>query len=530
MTSADQTNALGAVGILPRRLGRYELITPIGRGGMAIVYAGRATGSAGFERMVAVKVCFQTIREEPRFREMFLDEAKVAAHIHHPNVVATLDARDDDELYLVMDYVQGGSLAQIMRAVGRDGGAIPTAIGMRICVEALAGLHAAHNTRDSLGRALDLVHRDVSPQNIMVGIDGVSRIVDFGIAKAVGREAETRTGEVKGKMAYLAPEQLLAEALTPRTDVFAMGVVLWEALAGRKLFGGGSLEETVMALAELRIPPIRESRPEVTEKVEAILRKAMQRDPADRFQTAGEMADALEAADMTVAPQKEVAAYVEKLLGDKLHARTELIRKASEQAAAEYAGEKRPTIMPKPDVIVDATQEDPSETPAPHELSLIGLSSSPRARWFRRNGLLVGAGTLFALTLVAVLRFRGSHAVDAAPPRDNSRSGASTHAARPAAVDRATHAASTPNVVVPAAITPPVAAPVSAPALANAAPTAVPSSAAPPNANPVTATRHNPIATTPQTGARATTGTATTPVGNVPPRTRRRREYRPEML
>jgi serine/threonine-protein kinase len=229
-----------------RVVGRYVLHGEIASGGMATVHFGRLVGPAGFARPVAIKRLRPQFASDPEFVKMFLDEARLAARIAHPNVVPTLDVVDaDDEVFLVMEYVQGVTLAQLARAAKRCGLPIPPSIAVAIVVGILQGLHAAHVARDDLGERLDLVHRDVSPQNALVGADGVTRLLDFGIAKASGRLQTTRDGQLKGKLSYMAPEQVRNEPTTPRTDIYAASVVLWELLTGQRLFYADSEVGTI---------------------------------------------------------------------------------------------------------------------------------------------------------------------------------------------------------------------------------------------------------------------------------------------
>src|SRR5580658_1265694 len=220
----------------PRMVGRYALYEKIASGGMATVHIGRLLGPVGFTRTVAIKRMHPQFTGDPEFVSMFLDEARLAARIRHPNVVSTLDVvAMNGELFLVMDYVPGESLARLVRGATLRGERIPPAIAATIMVGVLHGLHAAHEARNDRGEPLEVVHRDVSPQNILVGIDGVSRVLDFGVAKAVGRLHTTRDGQLKGKLAYMAPEQLRGTT-TRLTDVYAASIVLWEALTSKRPF------------------------------------------------------------------------------------------------------------------------------------------------------------------------------------------------------------------------------------------------------------------------------------------------------
>ena len=190
---------------------------------------------------------------------MFLDEARLAARIHHPNVVSTLDVGEGEQLYLVMEYIEGDRISGLIKAAARKGERVPVPVTLRIMIDVLSGLHAAHELRDHQGHPLNIVHRDVSPQNILVGVDGVTRITDFGIAKAEARLTVTREGQVKGKMSYMAPEQLSSTNVNRRADVYAAGVVLWEALTGRRLFRADTEAETlngIPRIAREKTPPV----------------------------------------------------------------------------------------------------------------------------------------------------------------------------------------------------------------------------------------------------------------------------------
>ena len=244
---------------VPSRVGRYAIVTRIGGGGMANVYLARALGSmhndAGFERLAAVKVLHPHLAEDQGFTDMFLHEARVAANIHHPNVVTILDlGLEDGLLYNVMDYVEGDTLAAVQATAISLGRGVPLPIVLRVAVEVLSGLHAAHELRDDRGELLNVVHRDVTPQNILLGIDGTARLTDFGVARARGRLVATSVGMLKGKLSYMAPEQLEAAELDRRADVFAMGVTLWETLALRRLFPGRTTYEQARLNAR---PPYR---------------------------------------------------------------------------------------------------------------------------------------------------------------------------------------------------------------------------------------------------------------------------------
>ena len=278
-----------------RRLGRYEVLARLASGGMAGVYVARALGVAGFERLFAIKVLHPHLAHEEEFISMFLDEARLAARIRHPNVVPTTDISDtqDAGYYLVMDYIEGDHLGALRQAAFKRGQRLPGPVALRIVVDALDGLGAAHNLTDEHGRSLNLVHRDISPHNVMVSTDGIARITDFGVAKAEVRLSTTREGQFKGKLAYMAPEHASNGQSDQRSDLFAMGIILWESLTGRRLF---KAENHAATLNKICLEPIPKPSSVVEElaPADAVLERALSRDPAQRFQTAEEFADAVE--------------------------------------------------------------------------------------------------------------------------------------------------------------------------------------------------------------------------------------------
>jgi eukaryotic-like serine/threonine-protein kinase len=279
-----------------RRIGRYVLYGELAAGGMATVHLGRLMGQAGFSKTVAIKRLHQHLATEAEFVTMLIDEAKLASFIHHPNVVSSLDViKEGDELLLVMDYVEGETLARLLgysRKDGRPLRAPSVPVVVRVLTDVLAGLHAAHTAKTRRGRELQIVHRDVSPQNIMIGVDGIARVLDFGIAKAAHRRNNTRPGRVKGKFAYMSPEQVRGMPVDARTDVFAAGVVLWECLAKRRLFAGQDPNEVPQVLTTAVSPPSRHNS-EVSAALDRVVLKALSRDRDARFESAAEFADAL---------------------------------------------------------------------------------------------------------------------------------------------------------------------------------------------------------------------------------------------
>jgi serine/threonine-protein kinase len=257
---------------------------------MATVHYGRLVGPVGFSRTVAIKRLHPQLAKDPEFVAMFLDEARLAGRIRHPNVVQTIDVvTSEDEVFLVMDYVHGEPLARLVEAVRR----VPVPIALRIASDVLQGLHAAHEARDEQGQPLNIVHRDISPHNVLVGADGVARLVDFGVAKATGRMATTQDGHIKGKLGYMPPEQLNGEGgLTRRSDIHAFSVVLWEMLAGQRLFNAESEAELVQVVVQHRVPPL--SLRGLPADLDAVVQRGLAVHPDERYESAREMCQALE--------------------------------------------------------------------------------------------------------------------------------------------------------------------------------------------------------------------------------------------
>ncbi|HVU02225.1 MAG TPA: protein kinase [Polyangiaceae bacterium] len=308
-----------------RVVGRYALYGKLAAGGMATVHFGRLLGPAGFSRTVAIKRLHPQFAKDPEFVAMFLDEARLAARIQHPNVVATVDVvAMSEELFLVMDYIRGESFSRLLRTSRKKRVDVPLGIVASVVTGMLHGLHAAHEAKDEQGRPLSVVHRDVSPQNVLVGADGVARVLDFGVAKAAARIQVTRDGQMKGKLCYMAPEQLKGLGVDRRTDVFAAGIVLWEALTGRRLFDAEEPQEVLRMITTEEIPPPSAVVPSIPRGVDAVVMKALTRELDKRYQTAREFAIALE--DVThIASGREVGEWVERVAGDTLQHREQAV-------------------------------------------------------------------------------------------------------------------------------------------------------------------------------------------------------------
>jgi serine/threonine-protein kinase len=318
-----------------RTVGRYALYSEIAAGGMATVHFGRLLGGAGFSRLVAVKRLYPHLAKDPDFAAMFIDEARLASRIRHPNVVQTLDVvRDNTELLVVMEYVHGIALSALLRAAKERGQRPPFGVVAAIVIGLLHGLDAAHAAQDEAGKPLGLVHRDVSPQNVLIGADGVARVLDFGVAKAAGRVRSTPSGEIRGKIAYMAPEQLRGVGATRQSDLYSASVVLWEALTARRLFDGDTEGSIVTRIFEGRIPPPSSVSEDVPIELDAITLRGLAREPERRFFSAQEMASALEASGVA-ATLTEVKRWIHQVADDMLAARADQIARIERPAGEE---------------------------------------------------------------------------------------------------------------------------------------------------------------------------------------------------
>ena len=313
-----------------QKLDRFELIAELAVGGMGAVYLARLGGAGGFQRLYAIKLLHEHLAKNEDFVSMFLDEARLAARIHHPNVVPIVEIGTTEAgYYLVMEYIEGDTAWHLFNRGAKQNKSVSMRIAIRIALDALTGLQAAHDLHDDEGHPLELVHRDVSPHNLMVGLDGMTRITDFGIARAATRLAVTQSGQLKGKLAYMAPEQARSETVDRRADVFAMGICLWEMLAQKRLFKAEFEAETLNRLLYEPIPALRSIRPEVPADIEAVCIKALTRDPDKRYRTASEFVDELEHAAQLhdlVGTRREVSAAIEDVLGPELSERRAAIR------------------------------------------------------------------------------------------------------------------------------------------------------------------------------------------------------------
>lgn len=340
----------------------------IASGGMAAVHYGLMNGPVGFRRTVAIKRLHEQFAEDPEFVSQFLDEARLAARIRHPNVVQTLDVvAQKRQLLLVMEYVDGETLGRLLVGTLKRRAAIPVEQAVGIVTGALHGLHAAHEATDEHGLPLRIVHRDVSPQNILIGRDGVARVLDFGVATAAARIHSTQGAKIKGKLRYMSPEQVGGSGVDRRTDIFAAGVVLWESLAGRRLFdskeGAGAIINQVLSKP---IPPPSRFRADVPRALDEVVLKALQRERDHRFQTALELAIALEEA-VRIPSAHATGKWMKSIAGDDLDERARVIGRIEKHNSDEL--DSRPSY----------SEMDPFDTPSHRDEATRRETSSGRA-------------------------------------------------------------------------------------------------------------------------------------------------------
>jgi serine/threonine-protein kinase len=438
-----------------RNLGKYTILAALGEGGMAQVFLASAHGPAGFNKLFVIKLLRSRVQRDDLAHEMFMAEARLAARLNHPNVVQTIEVSSDgDDYYMTMEYLEGQTLAAILQRVRKGGGSLPLNLHLHVLVDMLAGLEYAHRLEDFDGRPLRIVHRDVSPQNVIVTYGGHVKVLDFGIAKAADNTVQTETGVMKGKVAYMSPEQVCSTEIDCRADVYSVGVMLWEALAGRKMRRGMTEINILNAIINEEVPSPRTVESTVDPELERIALKALARDPKDRYASAAEMQHELERATERLGPRvqpRELGALVAQMFSSERSA----IRKVVElQMAAPSAN--------VPSIALGKTAEAPGAmTPSSSKRrgpASAGSSEgvdptvlSPLAGGTTRTNkryAILGAGALVVVG-IAVLLLRGKPATEAAA-RDPSASASPAASTRPvaAAPVAPTAAASTHSLTV----------------------------------------------------------------------------------
>ena len=367
---------------------------------MGAVHLGRVLGAAGFSRIVAIKRLHSHVAESPGGLAMFLDEARLSARVRHPNVVATLDVIEHErELLLVMEYVHGATLSTLTRAANVAETPIPVAIAVAIMLDVLSGLEAVHDATDEEGKPLSIVHRDVSPQNILVGADGVCRLLDFGVAKAASRLQTTRDGHLKGKLRYMAPEQISIQEATPRTDEYSAAVVIWELLTGVPLFDASN-EATILSrvLEGVILAPSCFS-PSISPQLDRVVLRGLARAPGDRFESCRDMANALRGV-AAPALAEDVRSWVETLVGESLRAQSARVARVERGLPAEEQS------RPPSTNVTQTVRAAPSASAAP----------ANRRTNVRRVGLFLVAAVAAVAAGAGAYARRGSERAVATPP------------------------------------------------------------------------------------------------------------------
>lgn len=434
----------------PRIVGRYALFDEIAAGGMATIHLGRLVGPVGFSRTVAIKTLHPQFAKDPEFVEMFLEEARLASRIQHPNVISTVDvATAEGEVFLVMEYVAGESLAKLVRSAVKKGDPTPVDIAVTILAGMLHGLHATHEAKNEQLEPMHIVHRDVSPQNVLVGLDGIARIFDFGVAKAAAmRSQSTSDGQMKGKLSYMSPEQLNSRDVDRRTDVFAAGVVAWECLAGRRLFAGSDPGEVLAKVLTLDIPAPIDVLSSVPRALSNTVMRALERSPEQRWQTARDFAIELERNVVLAAPHVVgdwVAQHAGEALQDRRR-RVEAVERASVDlghvgpgaaaaASAEFASPASArSFVPAEPVDLAATSSSTSRSAT---LSVSGSAAANATTTLRQLlfALLIGA---LGVAIVGGVWFWQQHTPD-------EPDGTFSQSALPAPADAPSMAARSPT-------------------------------------------------------------------------------------
>jgi len=486
------------------RLDRYELLCPIASGGMAAVWLAQLRGKRGFEKLFAIKTIKTELTDDARFQEMFLDEARIASGIEHPNVAHIVDLGEQGSiLYIAMEWVDGESLAKVARLARKRGKPLPLGLTLRIMAETCAGLHAAHELRDAKGENLGVVHRDVSPQNILVTSTGAVKVIDFGVAKARNRRAgETGEGVVKGKIRYMAPEQVRNQDVDRRSDVWSVGVCLQELATGTVPFESESDIGVLRRLMSDEPPPTVPDT--VPEPVRNILARSIARDPAQRFETAAAMKRALENAIVKLgleAASDDVADFLRAELPELETKRREVVTKAlgAIDSRASISSEATPandeaafaaTVVSKGTDSPDSAPPTRRAPPGPSARAVLSGEVTPDDSKVTRTsfadqeaaGLPKNRGIYVALALVALGAVAWFGWPGGAKLREMVGHAQSTTAPVPAVTAEPTPSASSAPMTTPSA---------SASALASApaaSASAVPSASAAPRPTTATAT------------------------------------------
>jgi len=356
----------------PIRFGKYTLIDRIAVGGMAEIFLARQAGLEGFEKTIVIKRIRPHLSKQPNFVKMFLNEAKLAAQLNHPNIVQIYDLGKIGESYFIaMEYIFGRDMRRIIPKADALGIPFPMVYALKIASSVCEGLYYAHARTDLYGNALNIVHRDVTPENIFVSFDGTVKVLDFGIAKAANQIEQTRAGEIKGKLSYMSPEQCMGKQLDNRSDIFSMGVVLYEWLTGFKLFTGDSEVAILKSITEGKIYAPSYFKADIPEGVEAILMKALEKDRERRYQTSWEMQYDLDQflSQYEFTPSNiHLSNFLKQLFNDELE---------EEKERLTHFRQTNPTAL-GPEEILEEVEEVVSVVAATSEIADMEPAAAPR--------------------------------------------------------------------------------------------------------------------------------------------------------
>jgi serine/threonine protein kinase len=420
-SNVTTNEAAAPVSLAPREgttSNKYTILGRLAGGGMADIFLARSTSIAGVERHVVLKRVLAELGRNPQFAKMFLDEARLAAQLQHPNIAQVHDVGIlAGSYFFTMEYVHGKDIRGLLQRLSVEKRRLPLNFVLQIAIGALAALHHAHERTDAAGRSLGVVHRDVSPSNVMVSYEGAVKLLDFGVAKAAQRAEETRTGTLKGKVAYMSPEQCRSGSTDRRSDIFSLGIVLHELLTGRRLYRHDSDFTTMNAIVNDAVPPPSQFR-EMPETLDAVVLKALAKDPADRYATAAEMLDAIEevaAQEHLVLSSTAMGRYLRELFGDRKEPWKEM--PADEVTPMTITGESlaaldtpNPSELALAERLALAPPIERSEAETVSEIPAVqGTPSLPPAPRVGRNWPLIIAVSLagvVAILLVALVASR----------------------------------------------------------------------------------------------------------------------------
>jgi eukaryotic-like serine/threonine-protein kinase len=407
--------------VLPARIGRYEVLGQLAAGGMAEILLARLSGPADFRRAVVIKRILRGYAANETFVTMFLDEARIVASLRHANVVHVQELGESDgEAFLVMEYVAGENASSLLKRCVASGEPLDPRLAAYVVAEICAGLHAAHELTDDSGRSQNLVHRDVSPHNILIAYDGHVKLVDFGVALVDQRAARTEPGEVKGKFDYMSPEQGLGKPLDRRSDIFSLGIVLYELSTSRRLFKRPSAAKTIEAICREPIVPPSRTHPTYPDKLDVVVMKALAKNPEDRYATAAEMRrDLLEVAQSLSNPVEVLAERMRRLFPDRIAEKDDMLRRvgAGDDLSHVPAGETDENV----------------EVPIAPEQTIVETDprfASAAARRWRTAAIAIGVAVVFLLVTLTLFVVRFARKPESAAIAANAAQGSTTDPAK----------------------------------------------------------------------------------------------------